>query len=99
LYQAYGDTAVLRRQYASMKAWVDHIRSISKNNLWKGGGYGDWLAPDPVVTDTTAPPVKATPTDLPYISQCWFGYSTQLLINAAKTLGKKDDVIIYTALF
>ena len=98
LYQAYGDTTILRKQYASMKAWVDHLKTISKNYLWKGGGYGDWLAPDPVVTDPSAPPVKATPTDLPYISQCWFGYSTQLLINTAKVLGKKEDVAIYTDL-
>jgi alpha-L-rhamnosidase len=81
-----------------MKAWVDHIKTLSKNYLWKGGGYGDWLAPDPVVTDPSAPPVKATPTDLPYISQCWFGHSTQLLINTAKVLGKSDDVAAYTDL-
>jgi len=86
LYQAYGDTAVLRQQYASMKAWVDYIRSVSKEYLWKAGGYGDWLAPSPVTTD------------IPYISQCWFSYSTQLLINVARILGKKDDVTTYTAL-
>ena len=97
LYQAYGDTTILRRQYASMKAWVDHIRSVSKDNLWKGGGYGDWLAPDPV-TDPTAAPVKAIPTALPYISQCWFGYSTQLLIKAAHVLGNKEDETAYTEL-
>lgn len=84
LYQAYDDTSILRRQYPSMKAWVDHIRSVSKDNLWKGGGYGDWLAP--------------TPTDLPYISQCWFGYSTQLLIKAAHVLGNTDDEGVYTKL-
>ncbi|HVU56290.1 MAG TPA: alpha-L-rhamnosidase C-terminal domain-containing protein [Puia sp.] len=84
LYQAYGDTSMLRRQYSSMKAWVEHIRSVSKDNLWKGGGYGDWLAP--------------TPTDLPYISQCWFGYSTQLLIKAAHVIENKEDEAAYTEL-
>jgi len=84
LYQAYGDSSILRRQYASMKAWVEHIRSVSKDDLWKGGGYGDWLAP--------------TPTDLPYISQCWFGYSTQLLIKAAHMLGNKEDEAAYAGL-
>lgn len=84
LYQAYGDSSILRRQYPSMKAWVDYIRSVSKDDLWKGGGYGDWLAP--------------TPTDLPYISQCWFGYSTQLLIKAAHVLGNKEDEAAYAGL-
>ncbi len=32
------------------------------------------------------------------IAQCFYAYSTQLLINAAKELGKADDVATYTAL-
>jgi len=83
LYQAYGDTTILKKQYASMKAWVDHIQTLSKNDLWQAGGYGDWLAPEM--------------TDIPYISQCWFAHSTQLLINAAKILGKSDDVVTYSS--
>jgi alpha-L-rhamnosidase len=82
LYQAYGDTTILKKQYASMKAWVDHIQTLSKNDLWQAGGYGDWLAPEM--------------TDIPYISQCWFAHSTQLLINTAKILGKSDDVVTYS---
>jgi alpha-L-rhamnosidase len=81
LYEAYDDSSMLRRQYASMKAWVGHIGLVSRDYLWKGGGYGDWLAP--------------VPTDLSYISQCWYGYSTQLLIKAARVLGKREDEAIY----
>jgi alpha-L-rhamnosidase len=98
LYQAYGDTSILQIQYASMKAWVDHIHAISKNFLWKGGGYGDWLAPDLVVTDAYGERIKTIPTDLAYISQCWFGYSTQLLVNAARVLNKQEDINFYTEL-
>ena len=98
LYQAYGDTSILQKQYASMKAWVEHIKVVSKNYLWKGGGYGDWLAPDLVVKDAYGDRIKASLTDLPYISQCWFAQSTQLLINAAKLLNKQEDVNTYTNL-
>ncbi|RFM36243.1 alpha-L-rhamnosidase [Chitinophaga silvisoli] len=83
LYWVYGDTAVLNRQYMSMKAWVDYINSVSKDGLWQANGYGDWLAP-------------GDSTSLPYIDQCYWANSTQLLINTARVLGKSDDVDKYT---
>ncbi|WP_440132809.1 family 78 glycoside hydrolase catalytic domain [Chitinophaga sancti] len=83
LYWVYGDTAVLSRQYASMRAWVDYISNVSKEGLWTANGYGDWLAP-------------GDSTSLPYIDQCYWANSTQLLINAAKVLGRSNDVEKYT---
>lgn len=83
LYWVYKDTAVLTRQYASMKAWVDYINSVSTDGLWTANGYGDWLAP-------------GDSTSLPYIDQCYWAGSTQLLIKAAGVLGKTDDVEKYT---
>ena len=85
LYWVYRDTAVLNRQYTSMKAWVDYINSVSKDGLWTANGYGDWLAP-------------GDSTSLPYIDQCYWANSTQLLINTAKVLGKTADVEKYTPL-
>lgn len=85
LYWVYGDTAVLNRQYASMKAWVDYINNVSKDGLWTANGYGDWLAP-------------GDSTSLPYIDQCYWANSTQLLINTARVLGKTADVEKYTPL-
>jgi alpha-L-rhamnosidase len=97
LFEVYNDTARLAESYASMQAWVKHIRKNSPGGLWKGGGYGDWLAPDPVIKkgeDT----LKAIPTDLGYISQCFYYYSASLLAKAAGVLGKTPDSLYYTAL-
>jgi alpha-L-rhamnosidase len=46
VYQAYGDTSVLSRQYASMRAWVEYERAqAGPSFLWtKGFHFGDWLA-------------------------------------------------------
>ncbi len=82
VYQSYGDTAILRDQYHSMKAWVDYIGSRSFNGLWQDDGYGDWYAPGP-------------PTDIGLIDQCFWAYSTTLLIRAATVLGKPEDVSHY----
>jgi len=84
-YLVYGDTAILREQYASMKAWVDYIQSVSKDDLWTANGYGDWLAP-------------GDSTSLPFIDQCFWANSTQLFINAASVLGNTADTEHYTAL-
>ncbi|WP_240915373.1 family 78 glycoside hydrolase catalytic domain [Chitinophaga oryziterrae] len=85
IYWVYGDSAILCNQYNSMKAWVDHIDSVSENGLWAANGYGDWLAP-------------GDSTSLPFINQCFWAYSTQLLINAGTVLGYNHDVSKYTSL-
>lgn len=85
IYWVYGDTVILRDQYQSMKAWVNYISSVSKNDLWKANGYGDWYAP-------------GDSTSLPYIDQCFWAHSTQLLINTANVLGYTQDAEQYSAL-
>ncbi|NIG54106.1 family 78 glycoside hydrolase catalytic domain [Chitinophaga sp. Cy-1792] len=81
-YLVYGDTAILHKQYESMKAWVDYIQANSKNDYWSANGYGDWLAP-------------GDSTSLPYIDQCFWAYSTQLVVHAAQVLGQTADQAKY----
>ena len=47
LYQRFGDVGVLRDQYASMRAWVDHVVGLAgENRLWdEGFQFADWLDP------------------------------------------------------
>ena len=48
LYEAYGDTEVLRRQFGSMAAHVRRVKSLlSPTGVWEGNfQFGDWLDPD-----------------------------------------------------
>lgn len=95
MYLAYGDKRVLENQYSSMKAWVDYMMHQSKNNLWNTGGhFGDWLFYS-VNDDTDG---ESAITNKYLIAQCFYGYSTQLLIDAAKVLGKQEDVVFYSNL-
>ncbi len=92
VYLAYGDKKILEDQYGSMKAWVGYMQNNSKNDLWNTGfHFGDWLfyRPD---DDNDG---RAAVTDKYLIAQCFFAHSTQLLINAAKVLGKDADVVTY----
>jgi len=94
MYQAYGDKKILEDQYTSMKAWVDFIQTRTHNDLWdKGFQFGDWLS-----YRSDGLEERTAYTDQFLVAQCYYAYSTQLLINAAKVLGKKEDVEKYTAL-
>lgn len=84
LFEMYNETALLATHYASMKAWVDYIQSVSDNGVWTADGFGDWMAP-------------GDSTSLPLINQAYWAHSTQLLINAAKVLGRDDDAARYAS--
>jgi alpha-L-rhamnosidase len=95
MYVVYGDKRILEAQYPSMKAWVGYMQSQSTNNLWnKGNHFGDWL----FYTMADDNDGNAAITNKYLIAQCFYAHSTQLLINAAKELGKTEDVTTYTAL-
>jgi alpha-L-rhamnosidase len=95
LYLAYGDQRVLEEQYPSMKAWVEYIRGQAKEDLWNTGfHFGDWLFYRPFDDNDG----RSAVTDKYLIAQCFYAHSTQLLINAADVLGKKNDVATYSDL-
>ncbi len=95
MYLVYGDKRILEAQYPSMKAWVGYMQSQSTNDLWnKGSHFGDWLFYS-MADDNDG---NAAITNKYLIAQCFYAHSTQLVINAAKELGKADDVATYTAL-
>ncbi|MDE0027110.1 MAG: hypothetical protein OXP69_22085 [Spirochaetaceae bacterium] len=47
LGERYGDLELLRRQYPSMKAWVEHVKGIcDERRVWGDGfQFGDWVDP------------------------------------------------------
>lgn len=95
MYLAYGDKRILEDQFASMKAWVDYMERNSTNHLWnKGFHFGDWLFYRPFDDNDG----RSAVTDKYLIAQCFFAHSTELVIKAAKVLGKLDDVARYTDL-
>lgn len=93
MYMAYGDKRILEEQYESMKAWVGYIEKTSMNDLWNTGfHFGDWLFYRPLDDNDG----RAAVTDKYLIAQCFWAHSTQLMINVATVLDKKEDVVHYT---
>ena len=96
LYLYYGDKATLENQFDSMKAWVDYMTEQDTEGVDRYYGFhlGDWLAQDP------ADPFNlfgATPTAL--IATAYYALSTQLVVKAARVLGKVEEAEKYEALY
>jgi alpha-L-rhamnosidase len=95
LYLSCGDTGILERQYASMKAWVDYMaRKAGDSCFWhQDFTFGDWLA-----YNTNSSDYPGATTDKDLITQAFFAHSTDLLIRSARVLGRSADVAKYTSL-
>ena len=98
MYQVYGDKNFLENQYQSMKAWVEYIRKkAGESYIWKGGSkYGDWLFYHPPLDNHTEADGY---TEHDFIATAFYAYSTSILSETAKVLGKTDDAKIYADLF
>ena len=95
MYLAYGDKKILENQYNSMKTWVGYMEKNSRNDLWNTGfHFGDWLFFRPFDDNDG----RSAVTDKYLIAQCFFSHSTQLVINTAKVLNKKEDENYYNDL-
>lgn len=85
IYLAYGSKKLLRRQFESMRRWVEYIRGQgSSEYLWDTGRhYSDWLA-----LDVDDPKNQRGATEVPLVATAFYAYSTSILIKAGKALGK-----------
>ncbi|WP_407731207.1 family 78 glycoside hydrolase catalytic domain [Pseudocitrobacter faecalis] len=93
LYLMYGDKAILRQQYDSMKAWVDFMRAHAVEHMWRYRlQFGDWVALDAKEGSYFG----ATPNEL--ICMAYYALSTKLFARTAQVLGNKADYAAYSAL-
>jgi len=95
-YQRFGDVGVLRRQYASMRAWVDGLTAaLGPGTLFDKPAMqlGDWL-------DPAAPPDEpwAATTDPHLVATAYRAYVADLLARIAAVLGEESDAAKYADL-
>lgn len=97
LFESYGDTALLRENYPSMKAWVDYqTQAAGPDTLWNTGShFGDWVFYS-LQDDTDG---RSAVTDKYLIAQAFWAHSADLLRRSAEVLGYKEDALQYTRLF
>jgi alpha-L-rhamnosidase len=96
LYQRFGDIGILRRQYRSMRAWVDGLTSLlGERALFDRPPFqfGDWL-------DPAAPPDNpgAAATDPILVATAYRARVAQVLSDIAAVLGEDADSAKYAQL-
>ncbi len=98
VYTTFGDKQVLENQYTTMRASLNYIRKEAKNDLWNTGfQFGDWLSYR-VDESRASTGSNSAITDNYLVAQCFYAYDIQLMLKAAKVLGKNEDVQDYTIL-
>ena len=95
-YERFGDVGVLRRQYASMRAWVDGLTAaLGPGTLFDKPAMqlGDWL-------DPAAPPDEpwAATTDPHLVATAYRAHVADLLARIAAVLGEESDAVKYADL-
>ena len=94
MYLMYGDKDILKRQYNSMKGWIDFMRAHAVDYIWNYKlQFGDWVALDAEEGSYFG----ATPNDL--TCTAYYAYSTGLFVKMAKALGKDDVAAEYKELY
>jgi alpha-L-rhamnosidase len=89
IYEVYGDKRILERHLPAMTRWVNYLEQHSDGLIRdrdRGNDYGDWLS---IGADT--------PKDL--IGTAFFAYSTHLVANSYRALGRTAEADKYEQLF
>lgn len=86
IYKVYGDTRIIETHYHAMTRWIDYLKKNSTGLLRPEHGYGDWLSID-----------ADTPKDV--LGTAYFAYSTKLLSEMARVIGREEDAAEYERLF
>lgn len=97
-YVYSGDPDVLRRQLASMRAWVDYVTDFGVDVANSGGWlrmfhYGDWLALD----GDGGPDGVMGGTEVAFLAAAYHVYSAELTARAARALGETEVAAQYQA--
>ncbi len=82
MYLLYGDREILRRQYVTMKRWVDYMYVQGDAYISLDKHFGDWLS-----QDAEDPNSCYGGTNRQFIALAFRAYSTSLFIKISKILG------------
>ena len=76
IYLSYADKKLLEKMLPAMEKYISYMKNNGEDpHVWATGGhFGDWLSMEP--------------TDKQFIADAFYAYSTSIVINALKVLGR-----------
>ncbi len=98
LYRQVGDQRSIIKHYASMKKWMEYMKSkYMKNFILTKDKYGDWCVP-PESLELIRSKDSLRNTNGELIATAYYYQLLQYLQKFAVIAGKQNDIEIYTAL-
>ncbi|MDR1675458.1 MAG: glycoside hydrolase family 78 protein [Tannerella sp.] len=95
LYEQYGDRRPIVKHYASMKKWMDYMRTnYLKDSILVKDTYGDWCMP-PELPELIHSKDPARKTDGAVLSTTFYYRMLKLLERFAGLLDKPDDAAAF----
>ena len=85
LFEMYGDTAIIEKQWPSLTRFMAHLAQTAPTGIRSPGAYGDWL-------------LLAGPQKSPIHGTAYYFRSASLMAQMADAIGKKDEADNYRAL-
>lgn len=88
----YGDRRILEASYPSCRRWLDYIRRLNPDLLWRNGrnnDYNDWLNGDTLILEGWPRTGGAVPNEV--FATAFFAHSTDLTRRMAEALGRTAD--------
>lgn len=98
-YEYYGNTEIIRKHYAQMKAWVDYLTTrTNKSGILEYSYYGDWSPPAAFGAQGHSYGALSVNTPGDLMSTGYLYYSAEVLAKLAAVLGNVDDKTRYEQL-
>jgi Alpha-L-rhamnosidase N-terminal domain./Bacterial alpha-L-rhamnosidase. len=85
MYEMYGDTGIIRRQWASMTRFLEHLARVAPDGIRQAGAYGDWL-------------LLEGPQKSDIHGTAYYYRSAFLMAEMAAAIGKAEEAATYRAL-
>jgi alpha-L-rhamnosidase len=97
LYEQYGDTRVIEKNYPAMKRWIEYMRSYMKDDLMPRDTYGDWCVP-PEKPELIHSQDPARKTEGALLGTAYFYQMLKLMSRYARVAGNTADIDAYESL-
>ncbi|WP_342041613.1 alpha-L-rhamnosidase [Bacillus sp. OTU2372] len=110
LFQRYGDKRILEQCFPAMEKWLDFVQKSAAGNkenveedyvryLWDTKfHFGDWMIPSFMLGKEPQGPIASAFATKDSIATAYYAYSTGLLAEIAKILGKEEQSDYYHTL-
>ncbi|WP_288317767.1 family 78 glycoside hydrolase catalytic domain [Xylanibacter caecicola] len=91
MYKQYGDAAPIRKYYANVKQWLEHMKyQYGKDGLMPRDKYGDWcMPPEELTLIHSKDPNRVTDGTL--LGTAYYYKINKLMEGFARILSKNDD--------